>query len=131
MVEKTIPSVQESKEMTAQDKTRSDNFYYYPPVDIFEHNNELVVIADVPGVDKENTNIKVEDNILTVDAKTCDASEGESICREFAWGNFHRQFELSDKIDENKISAELKNGVLTIHLPIVEKATKLINVKTV
>ncbi len=129
MVENTVPSVQQKKEVTDKENTRSQGRYYFPAVDIFDHKNELIVIADVPGVDKENIKIRVEEGILTLEATHSDMSKGEPFYREFEWGNFYRQFKLSDEIDDDNISAEVKNGVLTIHLPKTEKASKLIDVK--
>jgi HSP20 family molecular chaperone IbpA len=129
MVEKTVPTVQESKEVAPKEGTRAESRYYYPPVDIFESGSKLIVIADIPGTEKEDVHVKVEEGILTVEANVSSQESGDTIYREFQWGNFYRQFEISDEIDSEKITAELKNGVLTLHLPKVEKASKLIEVK--
>lgn len=129
MAEKTVPSVQENQTVAAKENTRSTNRYYYPPVDIFEHGNELVVIADVPGADKDQVKIGVKDGVLTVEAATAPQDHNGAIYKEFEWGDFYRQFELPDAIDQDKISAELKNGVLTLHLPKIEKSAKLIPIK--
>jgi HSP20 family molecular chaperone IbpA len=129
MAEKTVPAVQDQKQVAPQETTRSSSRYYYPAVDIFEHENELILVADLPGVIKENLNIHVDNNILTVEAAATQQSSGEPIYREFVGGNFYRQFELSEEIDSEKISAELKNGVLTLHLPKTTKEMKMIHVK--
>ncbi len=121
MTEKTVPIKRESTDLQA---TREDARYLIPAVDIFERENELVVICDVPGVDQTGVSVGVDENILTIEAKTLDREEDASkeIHREYQLANYHRQFELSDVIDQEKITAELKHGVLTITLPKAEKA---------
>ena len=102
--------------------TRDDSLYIAPPVDIFETDEALTVIADLPGVKREEVDIRVEDNILTIKGKT-DYSPRANILRgEFNLQGYYRQFQLSDEVDQDKISAESKNGVLTIRLPKAEKS---------
>ncbi|MBD3266112.1 Hsp20 family protein [bacterium] len=129
MAEATVPKVQEQQNVTPHESTRSQTRYYYPPVDIFDHEKELVVIADVPGTDKDNVDVKVEEGVLTIEAKPPVEEQNNLIYREFEWGHFFRQFELSEEINVENISAELKNGVLTLHLPKMEKPSKSIEVK--
>lgn len=129
MAEKTAPAVQESRAVSAKEGTRSETRYYYPAVDIYEQDDKLVVVADLPGADKDTVQIKVEAGILTVQASPDIPQKGDSIYREFEWGQFYRQFELSDEIDTEHIEAAMKNGVLTLSLPKVEKQEKLIEVK--
>ena len=81
----------------------------------------LVVKADLPGVEKENLDLQVENNLLTIRAKPTHTSAGESVYREYELVNFFRQFELNEKVDRSKISAELKHGVLTLQLPKAEE----------
>ena len=128
MAEKTIQTMQDSQKVAPQESTRSENRFYTPPVDIFEKDKELVVIADLPGADKDSVSIKVENGVLTVQAAVMHKIPGDIIYKEFERGNFYRQFEISDEIDSNRIAAELKNGVLTLLLPKVEKPSKLIDV---
>lgn len=92
-----------------------------PPVDIYEIEDGLTVIADLPGVRKEDIDIKVDNNLLTIDGKTSYQTQ-DSIVREFNLTDFYRQFQLSEEVDQENISAEMKNGVLTINLPRAEKA---------
>jgi len=101
--------------------TRDESLYIAPPVDIFETEETLTVIADLPGVKKEEVDIRVEDNILTIKGKSGYQPAAPILREEFSLRGYFRQFQLSDLVDQNKISAEAKNGVLTITLPKAEK----------
>jgi HSP20 family protein len=101
--------------------TRDDSLYIAPPVDIFETDDSLTVIADLPGVKREEVDIRVEDNILTIKGKSGYQSAAPILREEFSLRGYYRQFQLSDVVDQNKIFAESKNGVLTITLPKAEK----------
>ena len=133
MAEKTVPSQAKDKAAPGREVTRSQERYVTPPVDIYENGDGLVVNADLPGVAKENLDIRVENNLLTIQTKpghVATVATGSPIYREYELVNFFRQFELSDKVDQQKISAELKHGVLTLKLPRAEQAKpKKIDVK--
>ncbi len=121
MAETTIPARNEEQtEAIAQ--TRDDSRYIVPPVDIYENEDALVVVADLPGVKKEDLHINVENDVLTIDGHPSNGHEGELIRGEFELLNFYRQFTLSDKVDQDKIEATLARGVLTLKLPKAEKA---------
>lgn len=122
MAEKTISVTQNESSSLSQETTRSPIRYATPPVDIYEDNNELVVVADLPGADRDSIKVNLENGILTIEASTRPAIQSGLIYQEFEMVNFYRQFELSEWIDANKITAEMKNGVLTLHLPKAEKA---------
>jgi len=96
--------------------------YFLPPVDIFETREELVLLADMPGVAPNDLTIRLEDSILTIQGKAKHAIDSEPIYREFELVNFFRQFELSDQVDQEKIAARLNHGVLMLELPRAEKA---------
>ena len=91
-------------------------------VDIYETPEGLAVLADLPGVAKDGLDVRVENSLLTIRARTSHAAAGEYIYREYDLVNFFRQFELNERVDQQKISAELKNGVLTLNLPKAEEA---------
>ncbi len=115
MKENTIPANTEQK---APD-TREDSRTITPPVDIFETGDALVVVADLPGVEKEGIEVGVDKNVLTLKATPRhQLTEGLS-SQEFRLLPYFRQFQLSDEVDQEKIRAEMKYGVLTIHLPKV------------
>jgi len=95
---------------------------FAPAVDIFESPNALTLVADMPGVTAKNLKIDLRDGILTLSA-TVDAPlrpQEEVLLREYESGAYFRQFTLSDAIDQAKIEANLKDGVLRLLLPKVE-----------
>jgi HSP20 family protein len=122
MPEKTVPQYARGKEAPGKEETRSEERYVTPAVDIYETSQGLVVKADLPGVAKEGLDLRVENNLLTIRGGAAHAAPGELLYREYELVNFFRQFELSDVVDQLKISAELKNGVLTLNLPKAEEA---------
>ena len=113
MKESTVPAKAEQRALDTRDESRT----LVPPVDIFETPEGLAVVADLPGAEKEDVEVNVEKNILTLKAKPKTAPQGTPILREFEFLPYFRQFELSDVVDQEKIRAEMKYGVLTIHLP--------------
>ena len=97
---------------------------FIPAVDILENANEIVVLADMPGVESKNVDVDLKDNQLTITGKV-DPPQGDkevSLYKEFNWGDYVRQFTLSNVIDQGKISAKMEKGVLRLVLPKVEKA---------
>ena len=122
MAEKTVPTESRKKALTHREGTRSQERYVTPPVDIYENGQGLVVMADLPGVAKENLDVRVENNLLTIRGKPSHLAPGDPIYREYELVSFFRQFELNDKVDQAKISAELQHGVLILHLPKAEEA---------
>ena len=121
MAEKTVAAPDLQTPNTTE-STRHHERYVAPPVDIHETQDGLVVLADVPGVAKEALEVRVDDNILTIRGHARHAVPGDVIYREYELVNFFRQFELSDKVDQGRISADLKSGVLTLNLPKAEEA---------
>jgi HSP20 family protein len=127
MVETTVPAKSEEKDLAP---TREESRHLVPPVDIYETGDALVVVADIPGATKEAVDIHVEDGILTIKARPTYEKRGEAYVEEFGLVNFYRQFQLPDAVDQEKIEAEYKHGVLTITLPKAEAAKpKQISVK--
>ena len=122
MAEKTVPQYTRENDTPAREDTRSQERYVAPPVDIYETPDGLVVLADLPGVAKEGLDLRVENGLLTIRGKAAHAAQGEPVYREYELVNFFRQFELNDKVDQRNISAELKNGVLTLNLPKAEES---------
>jgi len=91
-----------------------------PAVDIYETENELVLTAELPGVDEKDVEIKIEDNTLTLkgERKFEKETREETYHRiERAYGSFYRSFSLPNYIDQDKISAEYENGLLKVHMP--------------
>lgn len=98
---------------------------FTPYVDIFETEKALTVVADMPGVKPEDLNIDLRENVLSfVGEVAAPEGEGEAdVYREYRTGRYVREFTLGELIDQDKIDAELKDGVLRLTLPKVEKAT--------
>ena len=125
MAEKTVPDPSTNPPRNGnghREVTRAPQRHIRPPVDIYETPESLVLMEDLPGVSKENLEVRVEDNLLTIQAKAEEVVAGDPIYREFELTSFFRQFELSEQIDVQKINAELKHGVLSLQLPKAEKA---------
>ena len=102
--------------------TRAQEHHVPPPVDIYETRDGLILLADLPGVSKENLEVHVDDETLTIQAKAQHKVPGQPIYREYELSNFFRQFEVGDQIDAEDIKAELKYGVLKLELPIAQSA---------
>lgn len=107
---------------------------WIPPVDIYEGpNHEMVIKAELPDIRREDIDIRVEDNTLTIsgEKKLEEEVKEEQFHRvERAYGTFTRSFSLPATIDTEKVNADYKNGVLTVKLPMREEAKpKQIQVK--
>jgi HSP20 family protein len=123
MAEKTVATTTSGKQMApGKERTRAEERYIQPAVDIYEKPDSLVLLADLPGVSPNHLDVGLEDNILTIKAKAKHAVEAEPIYQEFQLVNFFRQFELSEEVDRERISARLNHGVLMLELPKAEKA---------
>lgn len=96
-----------------------------PSVDIVETDNDIILKADVPGINEKDIDIQIEDGTLTLmgERKFEEEKKGEGYHRiERAYGSFARTFALPDSVDTEKVSATYKNGVLTVRLPKKEVA---------
>jgi HSP20 family molecular chaperone IbpA len=122
MAEKTVATTDPQEMATQPEGTRTQERYVTPPVDIYEVPAGLVVTADLPGVTHEHLEVHVDNNVLTIRAQAGHASAAEPTYREYQLVNYFRQFELSDKVNQEKISADFKHGVLTLTLPKAEEA---------
>ena len=106
---------------------------FTPSVDIFETEQELTLLADMPGVNAGGVNIDLRENILTLsgDVKMPEGEKEIELIREYRTGRYVREFSLSENIDQRKIEAEIKDGVLQLKLPKAEAAKpRKISVKT-
>lgn len=91
-----------------------------PPVDIYENDDELLLLADLPGVSNESLHVRIENGELTVEGHWAGKAEGTLIGAGFPAVDYRRSFTVPDGIAADKVSAELKRGVLHIHLPKAE-----------
>ncbi|MCG3196608.1 MAG: Hsp20/alpha crystallin family protein [Candidatus Omnitrophica bacterium] len=123
--ESTVPvAVPDTSVRAAEETTREPERYLAPAVDIYETGDGLTLLADLPGVDAKDLSVTVEDGILTLQAKREEVTNGQEnahLWREYRLTNFWRQFQLSDEVAQDKIKADLKNGVLTLLLPKAEE----------
>ena len=106
---------------------------FTPAVDIFETDKEITLMADMPGVKAKDLDIDLRENVLTLSGEVA-SPEGPNevdVWREYQTGKYFREFSLSEVIDQAKIDAELREGVLRLRLPKVGTATpRKITVKT-
>ncbi|ROQ89567.1 Hsp20/alpha crystallin family protein [Desulfosoma caldarium] len=115
--------VREKQEVQTQAETTRNIPVYIPAVDIYETQDALKLVADMPGVSPENVDIDLRDDQLTIRGTVTLEGEGETmLLREYGVGDYFRQFTLGRVIDQSKIEAAMKNGVLTLTLPKVDKA---------
>jgi HSP20 family protein len=103
----------------------SRNNSMFPKVNISEIDKKIIVTANVPGIKTDDISVEISDNILTISGKVEKESKEENKNEKYyryerEFGSFSRSFSLPNKVDENKIEAETKNGVLTITLPKLE-----------
>ena len=116
--------VQHKREMEKKQETTVSWRTYLPVTDIFETDQALTVVLEMPGVGKDAVDVSVEDDVLTIDGRI-DYSKYEGlqpVYTEYNVGHYARSFQLSSKIEQGKIHAELKDGVMTLVLPKAEKA---------
>jgi HSP20 family protein len=113
--EKAVPATVE--------QTRSGPVYS-PAVDIFESDQSITVLADMPGVKADDLTIDLRESVLTLTGRVTPAESAKEndVLREYREGTFLRQFSLAETIDQSKIDAQLKDGVLRVELPKVAKA---------
>ena len=117
-------AVHEKKELVSKEEKTVPGRYYIPYTDIHETDEALTVVMEMPGVEKTNINVSLENDVLRVDGQIDFAKyEGmEPVYTEYNVGHYTRSFTLSSKIDQEKISAQLEDGVLTLTLPKTTQA---------
>ena len=105
---------------------------FSPVVDIYDQGEEIVVVADMPGVPGDGVDIHLDRGTLTLRGKVKPGrDEGQMVYQEFQVGDFVRTFTLTEDIDAGGIAAELQNGVLTLRLPkAAERKPRKIPVKS-
>jgi HSP20 family molecular chaperone IbpA len=93
-----------------------------PAVDIYETKDQLTLLADLPGVRGEDIQLNFEKGELSISAKVAirQPEGAQYLLAEYGMGDFYRSFRISEEIDSSRISAQYKDGVLTLHLPKVE-----------
>ena len=91
----------------------------YPKVNVYEYDDKIGIVAEIPGLDKKNVSVEVEAQVLTIsgDKHGFDDSGGKCITRELKQSSFKRSFNLGDHLDGDDVSAQFKDGMLSISVP--------------
>ena len=110
--------LQERQAARTSGETTKNEAYFAPHVDIFESDQDVTVIADMPGVTPEGVELSLEDNILTLQGhRSPQQQPGRPILEEYEVGHYLRRFTVAETIDQERIEASLANGVLRVRLP--------------
>jgi HSP20 family molecular chaperone IbpA len=117
-------AIREKQELAKQEEKTTPGRYYVPAADIFETDQALTLMLEMPGVGKGNVDIQIENDVLRVEGKIDYSAykEVDPVYTEYNVGHFTRAFTLPNKIDRDAISAQVENGVLTLTLPKIKDA---------
>ena len=119
-------SVQQKKELASKEEKTVPSRYYVPNTDIYETEEALTLVMEIPGVEKKDLDVQLENDVLRVEGRI-DFSKYEAlepVYAEYNVGHFVRAFTLSNKIDQDRISAEVAEGVLTLTLQKAKSAAQ-------
>jgi len=124
MANKQTLQVQEKKQLVSKEEKTVPARYYVPATDIRESDDVLTVVMEVPGVERKDLDVNLENDVLQIEGRIdFEKYEGlEPVYTEYNVGHFSRSFALSDRIDQQQIAAALEDGVLTLTLPKVAGA---------
>ena len=124
MAETKEMTVREKKELAAKEEKTIQGRYFIPYSDIYETDEALSVVMEMPGVEKKDIDVKLEDDVLSVDGRIdfTKYKDMEPVYAEYNVGHYARSFTLGSAIDQEKISASLEDGVLTLTLPKAKHA---------
>ncbi|MBF0377557.1 MAG: Hsp20/alpha crystallin family protein [Desulfamplus sp.] len=124
MAETKELQVKEKQEVATPAEHTKPGLIFTPAVDIYENDNEIILLADMPGVSTDDITIDLKDGVLTItgDVKPWENEDESDVLVEFDIGKYYRQFNLSEAIHQEKIEAKFTDGVLKLTLPKVAKA---------
>lgn len=116
--------VQHKREVEKAQEPTTPMRAFLPTTDIFETEDALTVVLEMPGVGRDNIDVSVENGLLTVEGKiNFNKYEGlQPLYSEYSIGPYRRSFRISSRIDQDKIRADLRDGVITLVLPKAEEA---------
>lgn len=116
--------VQQKREVDKAQEPTTPMRAFLPTTDIFENEDALTVVLEMPGVDKSNLDVDIENGVLTVEGRiNFDKYKGmQPIYSEYNVGPYRRSFRISNRVDQEKIKAEMRDGVITLVLPKAEEA---------
>jgi len=123
MTDKQELQVREKKELKQEGEATREGPHFRPEVDIFEREDALIMVADVPGTSNDEIELDLQENTLNLTA-TVPHLDGrwKPLYLEYEIGHYVRQFRIGQMVDTARISAQVKDGVLTVTLPKIEKA---------
>jgi HSP20 family protein len=124
MAEGKEMAVREKKEVAGKEEKTVQGRYFVPYADIYETDDALAVVMEMPGVEKKDLAVGLENNVLNVDGRIdfSKYKDMEPVYAEYNIGHYARSFALSSQIDQEKIAANLEDGVLTLALPKAKHA---------
>jgi len=124
MTEKTMELEKQEVTTTEETERTRDSRCFTPRSDIYELDDQIVIVADVPGVDEKSLDVTLEKNVLTINALVDPVvPQGYSLnLAEYEAGDYQRSFRLSNEIDREHIQASVKDGVLRLYLPKAKEA---------
>jgi HSP20 family protein len=116
--------VQQKREVEKAQEPTTPMRAFLPTTDIFETDEGLTVVLEMPGIDRDNVDVNVESGVLTVEGRiNFKKYEGlQPIHSEYNVGPYRRSFRISSRVDQDKIKAEMRDGVITLVLPKAEEA---------
>ncbi|MEN8687025.1 MAG: Hsp20/alpha crystallin family protein [Desulfuromonadales bacterium] len=120
MTEKNIANLEPASALS-RETTRKNDQYISPSVDIFETDEGLTLVADMPGLDDDSLDVTIDQGVLTLQGNA-PAGSGDYHDREFVMAGYWRQFLLSDIFDAEKAEATIRQGVMTLKIPKAERA---------
>jgi len=108
---------------TAAEQLANSGPAYSPDVDIYVSDDEALFVVELPGVNKGDVTIEVDETeSLVIRGKTSQKEPDNAVLRQYRVGDYYRAFQLSDEYDKEKISAKLENGLLEVTIPKKEEA---------
>lgn len=116
--------VQQKREVDKAQEPTTPMRAFLPTADIFENEDALTVVLEMPGVDKSNIDVDIENGVLTVEGRIDfdKYKDMQPIYSEYNVGPYRRSFRISSRVDQDKIKAEMRDGVITLILPKAEEA---------
>lgn len=124
MAKRTLLQAEAKQPVSSSDHRSRSGLWFRPPVDIFETEQAITVLADMPGVTADDISVELNKNMLTIAGRMRPWEEADEadVLVEFEIGHYFRQFIVSESIDRKTIEANLSEGVLRLTLPKAESA---------
>ena len=117
-------AVREKRELAEREERTVPGRFYVPQTDVYETEEALTVVMEMPGVDRKDVGVELKEGVLRVEGRIDFSKYGgmEPVYTEYNVGHYGRSFTLSDRVDQERIAAQLEDGVLTLTLPKTAEA---------